>query len=89
MLIFFVVITLLILIELGNKSRRKVIITLQCILFFSLLFVYTTKTNREKYMDNEYNYDKENPNALVSGQNIAGTVFASEPTNTPGLGWVL
>lgn len=89
MLIFIVVITLLILIELGNKSRRKVIITLQCILFFSLFFVYTTKTNREKYMDNEYNYDKENPNALVSGQNIAGTVFASEPTNTPGLGWVL
>jgi hypothetical protein len=36
-----------------------------------------------------YDYNQENPNALVSGKNIAGTVYALEPGNVPGLGWIL
>jgi hypothetical protein len=36
-----------------------------------------------------YDYDAENPNALVSGKSIAGTVYASYPENTGGLGWIL
>lgn len=43
--------------------------------------------NRERY--DEYDYDRENPNALMSGRAIAGTVYASYPENTPGLGWIL
>jgi len=37
----------------------------------------------------DYDYDRENPNALISGKNIAGTVYALEPDNAPGLGWIL
>lgn len=36
-----------------------------------------------------YDYERENPNALVSGKPIAGTVYSSYPNNTPGLGWIL
>lgn len=35
-----------------------------------------------------YNYDQENPNALVKGRLIAGTVYADYPYQTPGLGWI-
>lgn len=47
--------------------------------------------NREKYNSdpNAYNYDRENPNALVSGRAVAGTVYSSNVGNTPGLGWIL
>lgn len=45
------------------------------------------KNLKEPY--DEYDYDRENPNALVSGCNIAGTVYASDVGNTPGLGWIL
>jgi hypothetical protein len=42
---------------------------------------------REKY--DGYDYDSENPNALISGKQISGTVYSSYPENTPGLGWIL
>lgn len=36
-----------------------------------------------------YDYNQENPNALVTGYNVSGTVYASDPYATPGLGWVV
>ena len=44
---------------------------------------------KEKYDPADYDYDRENPNALVTGLNISGTVFSSDPDNAPGLGWVI
>lgn len=49
--------------------------------------VYLYSKNKAK--SEKYNYDLENPNALITGENVAGTVYASYPENTPGLGWVL
>jgi hypothetical protein len=37
----------------------------------------------------KYDYEKENPNALVKGKNISGTVYSDNEENTPGLGWIL
>lgn len=45
--------------------------------------------SRKEQYDYEYNYYKENPNATVSGKNISGTVYASYPDQTGGLGWIL
>jgi hypothetical protein len=42
----------------------------------------------EKY-NYAYDYNRENPNALTCGKNIAGTVYASYPDNVPGLGWIV
>jgi len=57
-----------------------------------LLLLILHKT-REKYGSdydpNDYDYDRENPNALVQGLNVAGTVYSLEPDNVPGLGWIL
>lgn len=54
-----------------------------------LAVLYGEQRQKEKFQDGEYDYDQENPNALVSGENIAGTVYASYPEGTPGLGWIL
>jgi len=54
---------------------------------FILSILIWVKLNRDKNED--YDYDEENPNALITGQNIAGTVYASDPDNAPGLGWIL
>lgn len=54
-----------------------------------VVLLLTEKRRRECYAYYDYDYDRENPNALVTGENIAGTVFASYPDETPGLGWVL
>jgi hypothetical protein len=51
------------------------------------LFILTFKLGRKN--SEKYDYDRENPNALVSGRNIAGTVYSSNVENTPGLGWIL
>lgn len=51
------------------------------------LFILTLKLGRKN--SEKYDYDRENPNALVSGRNIAGTVYSSNVENTPGLGWIL
>jgi hypothetical protein len=53
-----------------------------------LIFALFLVNKKEKY-GYEYDYDRENPNALISGYPIAGTVYSSEPNNTPGLGWIL
>ena len=52
-----------------------------------LLYCAVWKDNRENFGDGEYDYDVENPNALVSGRQVAGTVYASN--QTAGLGWIL
>lgn len=69
---------------------------MKVLLFFVLLiYVYMLgkilKVMLEKYNSdpNAYNYDRENPNALVSGRAVAGTVYSSNVGNTPGLGWIL
>lgn len=36
-----------------------------------------------------YDYDAENPNALITGENVAGTVFASYPNMVGGRTWIL
>jgi hypothetical protein len=54
-----------------------------------LAVLYGEQREKEKFENGDYDYDRENPNALISGQNIAGTVYASYPGQTPGLGWVL
>jgi len=61
------------------------------LLIFSLLIsiVYIVLVKRkEDYYDLENDYKKENPNALVSGKNIAGTVYSKYPENSVGLGWI-
>jgi hypothetical protein len=47
--------------------------------------------NKEKY-DDSYDPDSYDPDRvyyLQSGKSISGTVYADEPENAPGLGWVL
>ena len=41
------------------------------------------------YIPEKYDYEKENPNALVKGKNISGTVYSDNEEDTPGLGWIL
>lgn len=65
------------------------------IILFSLLLVRF----RETYSDsgasgddpdpNMYNYPRENPNALLKGKIIGGTVYSDYPMSIPGLGWIL
>jgi hypothetical protein len=54
-----------------------------------LAVLYGEQREKEKYQNGDYDYDSENPNALISGRSIAGTVYSSYPGKTPGLGWVL
>jgi hypothetical protein len=58
------------------------VIGITIIPFLLILLINSKKTEK-------YDYDSENPNALISGKNISGTVYASYPDNTPGLGWIL
>lgn len=53
------------------------------------IFTYVKILKREKYDPYAYNYNKENPNALIQGELVGGTVYALEPDNAPGLGWIL
>jgi len=80
----FITITLFLFIEclilaLINFNIKSVFI----ILFSTLLFVLCLRKVEK------YDYEKENPNALVSGRNISGTVYSSNEKDTPGLGWIL
>jgi hypothetical protein len=53
-------------------------------IIFAIIMLVKNFKKKEKYK-----YDEENPNALITGKNIAGTVYSSEPENVPGLGWIL
>ncbi len=65
-----------------QELRITTILCLLCILFLMIL-LYGENKNKELY-----DYDRENPNALIQGKNIAGTVFTKYPNNVPGLGWI-
>lgn len=66
---------------------------IECIAFLAILislinyFIF----KHEKYQKDPdmYNYNQENPNALIKGKNISGTVYSSYPEGVPGLGWIL
>jgi hypothetical protein len=45
-----------------------------------------TRASRDPNM---YDYPRENPNALLKGKNISGTVYSDYPMSIPGLGWIL
>lgn len=57
----------------------------ETVVFFLILFLILLFNSSEE----KYDYDRENPNALVSGCSVAGTVYSSYPNETPGLGWIL
>ena len=75
------------------------ILTLTLVLI--LVYLISTRKNsedacsedacsEEDYWDySGYNYPQENPNAVVSGTPISGTVYVSEPKNNTGMGWIL
>lgn len=59
--------------------------SIQLILLIFLIYLcfdYRKKTEK-------YDYDRENPNALITGKLVGGSVFASYPENSPGLGWIM
>lgn len=56
------------------------------ILIVGIIYAQRSRAS-ERYSG--YNYDQENPNALVTGKEIAGAVYASYPQQVGGLGWVL
>lgn len=69
-------------------KKSITIICLMILLYFWLLLfiIFRVKLTRNNYA--EYDYDAENPNAIISGQVIGGTVYASSK-DSPGLGWIL
>ena len=76
-------ILLILIVCIGAYYMTKSII--QVFLLLTLLYVFF----ENEIVIDKYNYDLENPNALVMGKNVAGTVFDSYPDKTPGIGWVL
>jgi hypothetical protein len=68
--------------------NKKIKTFLLCIMI-SLIILYIFLHNKnENYDETSY----PNPNRkyyLQSGKSISGTVYAEEPENAPGLGWVL
>lgn len=62
-------------------------------IIFIFLFFFIKKSKEhypgEKRKPYDYNYDLENPNALISGKNISGSVYSSYPSIDPGLGWII
>lgn len=54
-----------------------------------ILFIFILFSHRKECWDySGYNYPEENPNALIQGINISGTVYTINQ-DSPGLGWVL
>lgn len=91
--VFLKVSFLLFLIALGStlyiyQNMRKISLVFYFLLILNLCLLSYIE-HKEKYDSYEYDYDRENPNALVTGKNIAGTVFASYPNMSGGLGWIL
>jgi hypothetical protein len=54
-----------------------------------VIVMFYNKCKTERYDPYAYNYDRENPNALISGRVIGGSVYTAYPNNAPGLGWIL
>lgn len=57
------------------------------LLFFELAMIRKIRL-KENWDYTGYDYPRENPNALVQGESISGTVYSST-RETPGLGWIL
>ena len=84
-----------ILLVVGNASlfslRRK--INGEVLLFFFLIVVISLALFITSWSMNKNEREKYNRGSgysvYTSGTPIAGTVWASDPRNTPGLGWVL
>jgi hypothetical protein len=68
-------------IDISSKNIEPLFIECIVIIAITLTLLY-------RYIEH-YDYDKENPNALITGKNISGTVYSSYPNKTPGLGWIL
>lgn len=62
--------------------------SLTSILLIGLLITFSILYGKLK-SNQCYNPDPSYRNAYDSGDLVAGTVYASNPNNTPGLGWVL
>jgi hypothetical protein len=75
-----------------SKILKPITILLNLVLVGALItfiVLYALEVKKEKYDPNAYNYDRENPNALISGRVVGGSVYAAYPQNAPGLGWIL
>ena len=62
------------------------------LLLIILYIIYFKKGTLEDFGDTYYDYDVENPNALVSGRPVGGTVYASSGKQVGGLGglgWII
>ena len=79
-LIFVIAFILILVYESPNSIVRVILMYVLLLLFIIVI----ERDNRERY-----DYNSENPRALTYGENVAGTVFTSEPENSPGLGWIL
>jgi hypothetical protein len=58
-------------------------------LLLCLVWIAQMKVPCKKEKYDGYDYDAENPNALITGENVAGTVFASHPEQAGGITWIL
>lgn len=85
LLLFLMFVILLILNSIINPILHPVhiIINIALLTGIVILFFESRKKGSEKY-----NYDEENPNALISGSPVAGTVYVSNKKDNPGLGWI-
>ena len=68
------------------KNKQKKAIT-ELLIVAGLMIIYLTYTGIKG--KEPYDYQRENPNALICGKNIAGTVYAAYPEKAPGLGWIV
>lgn len=72
-----------------TNAKLSLFVSLMIFIYFCTILFLVTKADRISNYDYEYDYDRENPNAIISGQVVGGTVYASYPKNSPGLGWIL
>jgi len=89
LILVIVLVIVLIIMPIITHPIRYVInfLLLACIII--LIILYLKKKGTEKYCGHMYNYDQENPHALISGKEISGTVYSENPENVPGLGWIV
>jgi len=70
-----------------------IVVVFIVILLVIVLIVCNIKqgyTKQQRYNDdpNNYHYNEENPNAVVSGTQVSGTVYAKNLNDIPSLGWI-
>ena len=62
----------------------KQLVTLNIYTIISVIVIGIAWFLRERKVHEQYDYNR----ALITGQLVGGTVFASYPDNVPGLGWI-